>query len=314
MLYDELLDMRSIIERVERQQKEKFKTLYDVLFGRELYIEEIKQTNELSDTKLGIKIDELRQKEKCKALNDLLLDRKLYIEKMKQSNELSDTELGIECDDSWDDGKFVELVDNLLAIELKIKKIRIYGEGDKYTTLVIELLKLIHTSPETVCHGCARLYTMETFIYNQLNKFLREADVTKIGMYGPFVRLLYFYFNHPSSMGVDSIKVYRAMNLKPPMIDAYKEAAKHNKSFRWASFSSTSKNLKFAEFWDANTTFIMQLNKISSEEKKAIDISFYSQFPEEEEVLLKAGIEFTVKKVDYDDRNKKHYIYLDVYV
>jgi hypothetical protein len=105
------------------------------------------------------------------------------------------------------------------------------------------------------------------------------------------------------------------MDLKPPMIDAYKEAAKHDKSFRWASFSSTSKNLKLAEFWDANTNFIMQLNKISSAaEKKAIDISLYSQFPEEEEVLLKAGIEFTVKKVDYDDTNKKHYIYLDVYV
>jgi len=34
-------------------------------------------------------------------------------------------------------------------------------------------------------------------------------------------------------------------------------------------------------------------------EKKSIDISNYSQFPQEEEVLLKAGVEFTVESINY---------------
>jgi len=108
--------------------------------------------------------------------------------------------------------------------------------------------------------------------------------------------------------------VYREIKLSPWIIDAYKEATKISISYRWAGFSSISKSQQFAEDFNTNTLFIIQLKKIYLREKKAIDISGYSQFPEEEEILLQAGIEFTVEKVDYDDEKKKFYIHLHVYV
>ncbi len=180
--------------------------------------------------------------------------------------------------------------------------------------LINELYTLIDATPDQIGHGCLHLYSMETFLYPQLNQFLREADHTKVEIYGSFVRLLCFYFNHSSSIEVHGIEVYRGMNLSSSVIDAYEEAAKSGTSYRWTGFSSTSKSRQFVKDFNTNTLFIMQLKKIYSREKKAIDISGYSQFPEEEEVLLKAGVEFTVEKVNYDNEKEKYYIYLNVYV
>jgi len=204
-----------------------------------------------------------------------------------------------------------ELQSLATALEREGLKLRKRTEAE---ILIDVLCKLIDTTPDKVVQGCLRLYSMETFIYTQLNQFLLEADETKIETYIPFVRLLYFCFDQMPSIEVHGIKVYRGMNLPSSMIDAYKEAMKINMSFRWAGFSSTTKSRKFAENFNSSSLFIMELKKIYSREKKAIDISGYSQFPKEEEVLLKAGVEFTVEEVNYDDEKKKHYIYLNVYV
>ncbi|CAF1218558.1 unnamed protein product [Rotaria sordida] len=200
-----------------------------------------------------------------------------------------------------------------LAMALEREGLKL-GKRTEAKILINDLHILRGTTPDKMGQGCLRLYSMQTFLYPELNQFLREGDRTKIETYKPFVRLLCYYFNHSSSIEVHSIEVYRGMNLSLSMINAYRKATESGTSFRWAGFSSTSKNREFAEDFNTNTLFIMQLKKIYSKEKKAIDISIYSQFPEEEEVLLKAGVEFTVEKVKYDDRKKKHYIYLNVYV
>ncbi|UJR12473.1 hypothetical protein I4U23_016648 [Adineta vaga] len=200
-----------------------------------------------------------------------------------------------------------------LVAELEEEGINL-GKQTESEMLIKELCTLIDETSGEVGQGCVRLYSMHTFLYQQLNQFLREADRTKIETYGSFVRLLYSYFNHPWSIEVHSIEVYRGMNLLPSMIDEYKKVAKSSASFRWAGFSSTSKSRKLVEDLDTNTLFIMKLIKVYSREKKAIDISDYSQYPEEEEVMLKSAVQFTVDKVDYDDEKKKHYINLNVYV
>jgi hypothetical protein len=185
---------------------------------------------------------------------------------------------------------------------------------DESEDLINKLCTLIAATPDKVGQGCLCLYSMKTFLYSKFNQFLREADETKIAIYRPFVRLLYFCFDTMSSIEVHDIKVYRGMDLSPAMIDTYKEAKESSIQFWWAAFSSTTKSREFAESFNTNTLFIMILKKIYLREKKAIDISGYSQYPEEEEVLLKYGIEFTVEKVNYDNGKKKHYIYLNVYV
>lgn len=180
--------------------------------------------------------------------------------------------------------------------------------------LIDQLTTLIDMTPQEVGQRCAYIYSMETFLYSQLNQFLREEDLTKIEIYKSFVRLLFLYFDDPSSIEVHSIEVYRGMNLTPTMIDAYKEAMNSNRSFRWAAFSSTSRNRALVEKIGTNTIFVMKLNKIYCEKKKSIDISNHSQYPAEEEVLLQAGVEFIVKNIQYNAENKKNYIYLEVYV
>ncbi|CAF1341089.1 unnamed protein product [Adineta steineri] len=201
----------------------------------------------------------------------------------------------------------------LLAVELG----EVGNELEKRSEsmiLIESLFKLIGLSSDEVCQGCLRIYSMETFLYSELNQFLCEGDHSKIEIYGPFVRLLCFCFEHPSLVEVHSITVYRGANLSLTMINIYKEAAKNSVSYRWSGFSSTSKSQEFAENFHTNTVFIMQLKKIYSREKKAIDISHYSELPEEEEILLRTGVEFTVENVNYDDEKKKHYINLNVYV
>ncbi|CAF3511653.1 unnamed protein product [Adineta steineri] len=201
----------------------------------------------------------------------------------------------------------------LLAVGLK-KVGDELGKRPESEVLIESLFKLIGLSCDKICQECLRIYSMQTFLYSQLNQFLRQGDHSKIRIYGPFVRLLCFCFEHPSTVEVHGIAVYRGMNLSLSMIDAYKEAAKSSISYRWTGFSSTSKSQEFAENFHTNTVFIMQLKKIYSREKKSIDISRYSEFPEEEEVLLKTGVEFTVENVTYDDKKKKHYINLNIYV
>ncbi|CAF1411286.1 unnamed protein product [Adineta steineri] len=163
------------------------------------------------------------------------------------------------------------------------------GKRSESEMLIQSLFELMDLSSDKVCQECLRIYSMETFLYSELNQFLCEVEV-------------------------HSITVYRGANLSLSMIDVYKEAAKNSISYRWSGFSSTSKSQEFAENFHTNTVFIMQLKKIYPREKKAIDISHYSELPEEEEILLRTGVEFTVENVNYDHEKKKHYINLNVYV
>jgi ubiquitin-conjugating enzyme E2 D len=181
--------------------------------------------------------------------------------------------------------------------------------------LMDQLDMMFGMSAKEVVDGCLRMYTMQTFLYPQVNQFLRHTDTSKIHIYGSYVRLLCFCFDHPTSVEVHSIDVYRGMELPLSTLDAYRRASGSGTSFRWASFSSTSRNRRFVEnYFQTNTLFIMHLRKIHMYEKKAIDISALSHYPDEEEVLLNAGVEFTVERIDYNEEYRRHEISLNVYV
>ncbi|CAF4721094.1 unnamed protein product, partial [Rotaria sp. Silwood2] len=109
------------------------------------------------------------------------------------------------------------------------------------------LYELIDASPEKVRDGCLHLYTMETFLRSEMNKFLREANKEKLVTYGPFVRPLYFTFKEPSTVEVHSTTVYHGMNLIQSDIDFYKRSADDNTTLQWMSFTSTTASREFAE-------------------------------------------------------------------
>ena len=56
------------------------------------------------------------------------------------------------------------------------------------------------------------------------------------------------------------------------------------------------------------------MNKIYEHDKKATDISLFSDFPNGKEILLKPGVEFTVDKVIENEHDGKLYIHLTAYV
>jgi hypothetical protein len=114
--------------------------------------------------------------------------------------------------------------------------------------------------------------------------------------------LLFLHFKE-YPLQVDNLVVYRGVNLQPEDIRAYQQAA-GNGILRWYGFISTSKSRKVAEFYNANTLMEIHLNKRYPNDGRAVDIGVLSQFPEEEEVLLRAGVEFCVEKVEQDDQSK----------
>ncbi|CAF1536775.1 unnamed protein product, partial [Didymodactylos carnosus] len=134
---------------------------------------------------------------------------------------------------------------------------------------------------------CIMLYSKECFLYKLVNKTLRENDKTKVDTLAPFC---YFLFDSWSNDSKNQYKmeVYRGAELDREMIECYKEAIGKYKC--WYGFSSTSKNRHKAERF-GNTLFVIDLTKT---DRGGFDISSYSCYPQEEEVLLPPGTAFKI--------------------
>ncbi|CAF2157534.1 unnamed protein product [Rotaria magnacalcarata] len=180
--------------------------------------------------------------------------------------------------------------------------------------LINDLRGLKDMSSEKVVQGYLRLYLMEASLMSKLNEIMLEPQSKKFKEFAPLVRLLYYVFNHPSSMEAHGITVYHGMDLSTVDINTYKMYGGTDTTLQWIAFISATRNLELAERFDTNTLFIMQLKKTYTNGKHSIDVNSYSKSPQEEEILLMAGIEFAVRKVLYDNEKQQHKITLDVYV
>jgi len=195
-------------------------------------------------------------------------------------------------------------------------------ENEKYSatqlteiqTLIDNFCRLIVLTPDEIAQGCFDIYARDILFCHYLQRFLGEQDDSQVLKYGSFVRLLYFSFHRSWTQEIHGIEVYRGGNLTQNTITSYKTAREHGTTFRWVSFTSTTRNLEFVKTFDTNTIFIIRLNKIYEDDKKAIDISPFSDYPNEEEILLKPGVEFTVGKVIENEDDRKFYIHLNAYV
>ena len=136
---------------------------------------------------------------------------------------------------------------------------------------------------------CVKIYSAECFLYKLVNKTLRESDFSKINTLGAFCYLLWqhTYFSCDDTYAGT---VYRGAQLNQTIINVYQEAV--GTEIKWLAFSSTSKNPQQAEKF-GNTLFVIQLKYYDYK-----DISSISNYPIEEEVLLPAGTNFTVDRVE----------------
>ncbi|CAF1226327.1 unnamed protein product [Didymodactylos carnosus] len=183
--------------------------------------------------------------------------------------------------------------------------------GDKWTTPIMNALgeleyKLINADgqvatlefdgglnmfsgglSEEIQEQCVKFYTAESFLYRLVNMTLRKDDRNK---------LIGATFEG---------RVYRGAQLDEQMLRDYKNSVSEVR--KWLGYSSTSKNRRLAENF-GNTLFIIKT--IKTRENTNWDVSLLSEYPNEDELLLTAGISFTINKVECN--GGKYLIYLTV--
>ena len=162
---------------------------------------------------------------------------------------------------------------------------------------------------------CARLYSLESFLYKILNETMRligseeheEIWRNRVRTLGPFCLLLWDnpFGDKTTERGT---LLYRGATLSEQQISAFKDdcskVSKPSRSF--PSFTSCSRNRAKAEPF-GNVLFIMTVNHAFS-----VDLEPFSEYPNEEEELLSPGVCFTVDRVEFNEEKKKHEIYLSL--
>ena len=159
---------------------------------------------------------------------------------------------------------------------------------------------------------CIHQYTRSSVLNTSIKKFLCNKDLSKVKNLGPYVKLFLVHFKE-YSIHSNELTVYRGVNLSSEDLYAYQRAVGRG-TFRWYCFTSTSKRKEVAQLYATNALMIINLNKRYPNDGRAVDIAVLSQFPEEEEVLLRADVEFCVEKVELDTEQTKHFIYIQAYV
>ncbi|CAF1167982.1 unnamed protein product [Adineta ricciae] len=212
------------------------------------------------------------------------------------------------------------ILDKCLSLDVNISAVangirnegRLIGKPIEANYIAEELERAAQDDRSFVGLQCIHQYTRSSFLYISLNEFLCNNDLSKLDNLGPYLKLLFLHFKE-YSLTADALTVYRGTNLSSTELQAYRQAIGPN-TYRWFGFISTSRSRKVAEFYDANTLMIIQLKKQYPNDGRAVDIRVLSQFPEEEEVLLRAGVQFCVKKFELDEQKEKHIIHIEAYV
>ncbi|CAF2899352.1 unnamed protein product [Rotaria sp. Silwood2] len=203
--------------------------------------------------------------------------------------------------------KFIEAAAHGLLIEGK--RVGKEREGE---WMAQQLFNVKEGAAEEVYPVCARLYSMDSFLYRSMNKLLRlitdynggsktEVD-DSISTFGPFIYLLASFY--PPN-GNSCKTVYRGALLSDDMIDQFQQACITKEIQSFPAFTSASRNRDVAEVYAGNVLFRIDVDWEGS------DISPYSNFPDEEEVLIRNDFLFVVNSVLFDTTKKIWIIHLE---
>ncbi len=207
----------------------------------------------------------------------------------------------------------LQVDDSIAAVIAGIRREgTILGQVPTANCIATEVEEKANNDDSMIGLHCMHQYTSPTFLSKSINKFLREEDSSKVETLGPFVKLLFSHFKE-FPLKEDNMTVYRDLELDRSQIRDYRRYAGKG-TFRWLGFSSTSKRQGVAEHFKGNTLMIIRLKQLYPDDGRAADIENLSWFPQEEEVLLRAGVEFSIEKVVHDREKKKYYICIDAYV
>jgi hypothetical protein len=178
-------------------------------------------------------------------------------------------------------------------------------EAQKHSNveIVVEALeKNTDVDLDTLYKKCMWVYTIESFLYRLVNKTLRTNDISKLKTLGPFAFLLnnaLWKYRLNSNM---ALRLYRGIQLKPELVEMYKASIGQVRS--WPAFTSTSKNLDVAQHFLQNTEsssipilFCITVIPRPFVPSLCTDLSPFSEFRSEAEVLLPTAVSFLVDSV-----------------
>lgn len=196
------------------------------------------------------------------------------------------------------------------GIIVEAKKVGKAKEGE---WMAEQLLKVKKQSRQQLWQCCARLYTMESFLYKKLNEVMRLVDdgnkdhetiwQSKVDTLGPFALLLYELGNQ--NIKKTYITVYRGANLSNELIEQYRTAAKEFYIPAFPSFTSTSRNQTKAEKF-GNVLFVIDIRQSDGR-----DVASYSKYPHEEEILINPNFYFYIHSCAFDETKQKWIIHLE---
>jgi hypothetical protein len=107
--------------------------------------------------------------------------------------------------------------------------------------------------------------------------------------------------------------LYRGDRNSGNIVEEYRRAAGDNfKRFKWLSFASTTSDRLVAEGFAIDVLYIIEMRSYSSNEDRFTDLSAISHFESEKEFLLLPGVEFQVKKLEFDNENGRHLVYIKI--
>ncbi|CAF1184889.1 unnamed protein product [Didymodactylos carnosus] len=197
-------------------------------------------------------------------------------------------------------------------VEKAAQGIVIEGEklgGDIYMNQANEIADLLMSVANNdfteIQKFCFNLYTRETFLYKLINKVLSNRDTTKVNTLGPFCSILNRSFVLLSKYRYTGI-VYRGILLSSEQVKLYQQA--RGIFQQWDSFVSTTKNRNMANIY-GNTLFIITIDGLYV---NGLDISSFSNFPEEEEVLIPPGRTFSIDEIKFNTVDDKYHVHISM--
>jgi hypothetical protein len=193
-------------------------------------------------------------------------------------------------------------------------------------------LKTLFTDVDNLPISKLKERSIEAYTRNDLfglvNETLRDNDLSKVDTLGPFCSFLNRIVSEPiqsktptkpkdklnSSSESDDDPIdflYRSSELTEEAVEEYKKCVGQTRS--WLGFSSTTRQFSVAQFLSRNTIFIIEVAAETAPVFPGKFIAEISHFKEEDEVLLQAGIDFRIEKVEeklITEGKKQHIIHL----
>jgi len=153
----------------------------------------------------------------------------------------------------------VQALEDYVVLAAEGIELFLLEEGDEKKTegkeIAKELREMIRKTPENIFKLIVREMIQHKFLCDQINKFLKTGDISKMRDLSPIIYLLLSYFEaikkelegDYSTKKSDFAHVYRGVNLDKADIELYKELFNKKLHFVYNAFLSASKNKEIGD-------------------------------------------------------------------